>query len=294
MQNNQYAYSEIFYSMQGEGKYTGEPTAWLRFFLCNLQCNGLGQKNPLDPSSYILPYKDIDASKYNKLEELPVFQYGCDSSYSWSKKFAHLQNKKTPSEIGDLILSKLPNNTFNDNIHMCFTGGEPLLGHAQQGSIEILKYFDSIHEKIPSVTYETNGTQPLSENFITYWNNTDKELFFSLSPKLESVSGEKYDKAVKPHIIKQYHDTSKSGQLKFVCNGTDASWEEVEKTVDILRSNDIMYPVWIMPVGATLEGQKGEIEGHMADGEIAQKALQKGYRVSARVHVYLWGNTIGV
>ena len=28
-----YYYSEIFYSIQGEGHYTGVPTAWIRFFL---------------------------------------------------------------------------------------------------------------------------------------------------------------------------------------------------------------------------------------------------------------------
>ena len=35
MKNNVYAYSEIFDSIQGEGEYTGYPTAWLRFYLCN-------------------------------------------------------------------------------------------------------------------------------------------------------------------------------------------------------------------------------------------------------------------
>jgi len=45
-----YYYSEIFHSIQGEGHYTGVPTAWIRFFLCNLQCNGFGQINPTDPT----------------------------------------------------------------------------------------------------------------------------------------------------------------------------------------------------------------------------------------------------
>ena len=44
-----YYYSEIFYSIQGEGHYTGVPTAWIRFFLCNLQCNGFGQINQQIP-----------------------------------------------------------------------------------------------------------------------------------------------------------------------------------------------------------------------------------------------------
>ena len=51
-----YHYSEIFHSIQGEGHYTGVPTAWLRFFLCNLQCNGFGQVDPTDPSKTIEGY----------------------------------------------------------------------------------------------------------------------------------------------------------------------------------------------------------------------------------------------
>ena len=92
-----YHYSEIFYSVQGEGHYTGVPTAWLRFFLCNLQCNGFGQEDPTDESTYKLPYKDIDVSQYNTMEELPVFEYGGASSYSWAKS-AEDSNEKEPQK----------------------------------------------------------------------------------------------------------------------------------------------------------------------------------------------------
>ena len=57
-----YYYSEIFHSIQGEGEYTGVPTAWIRFFLCNLQCNGFGQKDPTDPSTYELPFENFDVA----------------------------------------------------------------------------------------------------------------------------------------------------------------------------------------------------------------------------------------
>ena len=46
-------YSETFYSAQGEGQYVGIPSLWMRFFLCNLQCNGFGQKDPTDPSTMV-------------------------------------------------------------------------------------------------------------------------------------------------------------------------------------------------------------------------------------------------
>ena len=109
MHNNEYAYSEIFDSIQGEGEYTGYPTAWLRFYLCNLQCNGFSQDDPTDPSTYKLPYKDFDIIEVKKLEELPVWEYGCDSSYSWSKKFKHLQHRQTSREIADAIRKEFTN-----------------------------------------------------------------------------------------------------------------------------------------------------------------------------------------
>ena len=85
-----YYYSEIFHSIQGEGHYTGVPTAWIRFFLCNLQCNGFGQIDPTNPDTYDLPFEKFDTSTVKRVEDLPVWDKGCDSSYTWSKKFKHL------------------------------------------------------------------------------------------------------------------------------------------------------------------------------------------------------------
>lgn len=297
MANKEYAYSEIFYSMQGEGKYTGEPTAWLRFFLCNLQCDGFGQKNPTKPETYELPYQDIDPARYNRIEDLPVFERGCDSSYSWSKKFRHLQHKYTADVIAEKILDVIPNRSFDNNIHMCFTGGEPLMRHAQLASVEIMQHFDVIGQLIPSVTFETNGTQPLTESFFDYWSRqqveNNRELFFSVSPKLWSVAGEKGDKAIKPEIVASYNKLSNSGQLKFVINGTDESWKELEEVVKMFRDAGVDWPVWIMPLGGTVEGQQGEVDGHIPAHVIADEALNRGYRVAARVHAYIWKNIIG-
>ena len=98
-----YYYSEIFDSIQGEGLYTGQWTLWIRFFLCNLQCNGFGQIDPTKPESYDLPFQDFDVSSVDKVEDLPVWEKGCDSSYTWSKKFKHLMGQKTARELVDQI-----------------------------------------------------------------------------------------------------------------------------------------------------------------------------------------------
>lgn len=297
MDDKEYAYSEIFYSMQGEGHYTGEPTAWLRFFLCNLQCDGFGQKDPTNPDTYKLPYKEIDVDQYDSIEKLPVFEYGCDSSYSWSKKFKHLQNKATGAVIAERILDAIPNRTFDNNIHMCFTGGEPLMPHAQHAIVAIMNHFQKIGQECKSVTIESNGTQRIRLEFWEYFKNVNQvtpELFMSFSPKLYTVSGEKRERAIKVDYLKEWNDHFENGQIKFVANGTKECWDEIDEVLALFKEAGINnYPVWIMPLGGTLEGQEGKIEGHIPASEIADEALRRGYRVSARVHTYIWGNAIG-
>ena len=291
-----YRYSEIFHSIQGEGTYTGIPTAWLRFFNCNLQCDGFGQKDPKDSSTYVLPYKDFDVSKIETFEELPVWETGCDSSYSWSKKYRHLAPQGTVDEIASAVIAEITNR-YNPHgkfgkMHMCFTGGEPLLKHAQECSSLVLKEWIE-RRNIPwKITYETNGTQALTDEFAkTYYeyvNVWGGEIFFSCSPKLESVSGEKASKAIDPYVVAQYNDIFRTGQLKFVINGTKDSWDEMEGVITKFKAHGIEWPVWVMPVGATVEGQE------LVAGDVAKEAYLRGYNVCARVHTYLWGNKIGV
>jgi len=295
----EHLYSEIFHSIQGEGFYTGFPTLWLRLWACNLQCSGFGQKCPTDPSTYKLPYKDIDPSKFNRLEDLPVFEFGCDSSYSWSRKFKHLQHKGTSKEIYNKLIECMMKDSPNhhglvkDN-HLCFTGGEPMLKHNQEAIIDVMRQFMEERNVPPSITIETNGTQDLAfeEGFVTmiddYVDNCGGELFWSVSPKLHTVSGEKSEKAIKPEFVENYYDLSKNGQLKFVATNTKECWEEIEHVIGSFRRHGINFPVWIMPVSATKEGQEA------VAGEIATQALKRGYKVSARVHCYLWGNVVGV
>ena len=164
-------YSEIFRSIQGEGVYTGVPTVWLRLFGCNLECNGFGQKDPTDPSTYILPYKEIDLEDITLPEELPVFEYGCDSSYSWSKRFKKIQRTGTPQEVAQELYQWMHDN----KTHVAFTGGEPLMKAGQKNIIKVLDELNKLfmEDQIPlhgvprklkpltNVTFETNTTKPI-------------------------------------------------------------------------------------------------------------------------------------
>lgn len=148
-----------------------------------------------------------------------------------------------------------------------------------------------------SVTFETNGTQELTDQFKTFFGNRglfSRELFFSVSPKLWTVSGEKAKKAIKPDIVKEYYEFALRvnqrdpiGQLKFVVGSKKEQWEEMESVVDQFRQAGVHWPVWVMPLGARVEEQEASA------GDIAVMALERGYNVSARVHTYLFGNAIG-
>jgi 7-carboxy-7-deazaguanine synthase len=303
-------YSEIFKSIQGEGHYTGVPTVWLRMFGCNLECNGFGQDDPTNPDSYVLPFKDFDLINVKTVEELPVWKYGCDSSYSWSKKFAKIQKRGTPEEVAKELFDKM----YDSKTHIAFTGGEPMMKAAQKNIVKIIGEIKELYKShnewgfygpkydnaITNITFETNGTRPIADvmkNLIVGDSATQEtEYFFSVSPKMFHTSGEK--DAVCPEIVKGYQDAcgmfdqyqgSKDpmGQLKFVCNGSKETWNEIEESIIKFRDAGVMYPIWIMPVGATEESQD-EIAK-----EITIETMERGYNVAARVHCYIFGNQIG-
>jgi len=297
MADKKYIYSEIFHSIQGEGHYTGVPTAWIRFFLCNLQCDGFGQKFPTKPETYELPYNDFDAHSVDRVEDLPVWDKGCDSSYTWSKKFKHLMGQATGAELAEKLVNIMKNEHNPDGLfmhplskqhnHLCITGGEPLMRHAQNAFIDI---YNNLGDNIPSsITWETNGTQKLSDDYknLIQSDSFKPEAFFSVSPKLWTVAGEKREKAIKPEIVREYYDLSKTGQLKFVVGQTKEEWQDLDEVVTMFRDAGVHYPIWIMPTGAREEEQSATA------GDVAKMAFERGYNVAGRMHVYLFGNAIG-
>ena len=282
MNDQKYYYSEIFYSIQGEGHYTGVPSAWIRFFMCNLQCNGFGQRNPTNPQTYELPFLDFDVSTVQKVEDLPVWNKGCDSSYTWAKKYKHLMGYETSKDLAQKIIDVLKNKhnpkglfkhpLSGQELHLCITGGEPLLKANQRAAIGIYGELQSRDNTPRHITFESNGTQKLQEDFVN-WGHKIKEqteIFFSVSPKLYTVSGETPDKSIKPEIVGSYRQISPFGQLKFVLGAQQEQWDEMEEVIKKFRQEGVEWPIWIMPVGAREEEQRN------VAGEIATKAFRRG------------------
>ena len=289
-------YSETFYSAQGEGQYTGIPSLWMRFFLCNLQCDGFGQTDPTDPSTYELPYEKLDLADITDVMQLPVFDKGCDSSYTWSKRYKHLMTDRTVTEAVDELTALLPHGKFKHPdtqqwVHMVFTGGEPMLKNTQPGMISVLEEFRSRDNLPRNITVETNGTKPITpelEKYLIDFRFEDQgEWMWSISPKLWSTAGEKHKKAIQPDVVSRYAFLSDKGQLKYVVNGSEESWREVEENTQLFRDAGCDFPVWIMGIGGTFEGLT-ETEASIAD-----EAIQRGYNYTTRAHVHIYGNAIG-
>jgi organic radical activating enzyme len=326
----EYLYSEIFNSIQGEGHYTGVPTAWIRFFLCNLQCNGFGQDNPTDPDSWDLPYEKIDLKDVTRVEDLPVFEKGCDSSYTWAKKYKHLMSKGTPEELADRIVNILKTDSNPDGLfrhpvsgqtsHLCFTGGEPLTPNTQDCIVNILnhlkvmpgysieweqKKFTKAGNLPAGITFETNGTKALKDEIYNYFANRGTfngiDLFFSVSPKLWTVAGEDPKRAIKPDVVAQYWELSNriarntGSDPNFIPQGqlkfvVGPHKEQWEEMEDVISQFRSAGVKW--PVWIMPTGARVE-EQEMVAGDVAKMAFERGYNVSARVHTYLFGNAIG-
>ena len=287
-------YSEVFYSVQGEGRFVGVPSVFLRVFGCNFECAGFGQERGKLIATDQMPYfTDPKADKnhpeaYKSIEELPVTPIGCDSSASWAMKYKHLQLTETIEQVQQRIIDLLPNGKYDEreDIHLVITGGEPLLGW-QRVWPELLELGRSIGLK--NITFETNGTQNLQEQFIEYLNGDGKDIHvtWSSSPKL-SLSGEKNEDALKPDVLVDMNKVTNSHLYnKFVVRDIN-DFEEVDTFVNAYKEAGVkLDAVYCMPEGATLEQQTLTAKG------VAEACMETGYKFSPRLHIDLFGNAWG-
>jgi hypothetical protein len=159
----------------------------------------------------------------------------------------------------------------------------------QNAIADIMEEFERRSNLPYYVTIETNGTQEVRDKFTMCFEryaDISGELFWSVSPKLY-LSGESLDDALKPEVVSDYFSISDSGQLKYVADGTDKAWDQVTFFTEQYRKKGINWPVWIMPVGADIEGQ------NKVAAKVTEGAVERGYNVAARVHTYIFGNVVG-
>lgn len=152
---------EIFYTLEGEGEYVGQPSVFLRFFGCNLTCKA---------------FSSADAP------------FGCDSFVSWSKK-----NKLTFCETLDLLEAQGHIDRFKQGAILKITGGEPMIRQDQ-----LLKFMSALVDYmgfLPHIDIETNATIVPRDEWFSNFAAT-----FTTSPKLAN-NGDPEEKRYNPEAL---------------------------------------------------------------------------------------------
>ena len=172
------AVSEVFYSIQGEGKTVGIPSVFVRLGGCNLMCGGMGTQ--------------FDGELHNGAE------FRCDTVEVWMKATSKGLHEILPQDCVKAI---------RNGAHVILTGGEPTM--QQAGLYEFISYIKTTINQNAYFEVETNGTimpnQFLLEQ-IDLWN---------CSPKLRN-SGMDNAMTYKPDVIKELN--KKNTIFKFVVN----------------------------------------------------------------------------
>jgi organic radical activating enzyme len=276
--------AELFYSIQGEGRYMGVPSVFLRTFGCNFKCAGFGM--PRGKLSQEVEAIANRIGEFEKYEDLPLVTTGCDSYASWDPRFKDLSPMLTTDAIAHRIAEIIPHNEWRDE-HLVITGGEPLLGW-QRAYPDLLSHPKMVGLK--EITFETNGTQKLSPEFYNYlkdWRNDgpiEREITFSVSAKLP-CSGEKWEDAIKPEIVEEYEQVG-TAYLKFVI-ATEQDFEDAQRAVEEYRAAGFEGHVYLMPVGGV------ESVYALNNRRVADLAMKAGLRYSDRLQVPLFKNEWG-
>jgi len=197
----------------------------------------------------------------------------CDTPYTWD--FTGLngtaykrEEQETFMSVEDIYqtIKKL------DVERVVFSGGEPMMQKR-----ELIPIFELLAHEGIQIEIETNGTIiPEAElfPFITQIN---------CSPKLNN-SGLLLKKRRKIEVLKAMMASGTPVAFKFVCQSKVCldEVEEIQLEAGIPDRN-----IWIMPEGRSTD----ELNKHME--VIADDAIARGWNITPRTHVAIWGATRG-
>ena len=277
---NKIKVSELFYSIQGEGRFMGVPSVFLRTYGCNFTCQGFGMpRGELSTEADKVAERAIEFTEY---KSLPLVSTGCDSYASWHPAFKDLSPMIEVEGLAKAIVETLPFGEWRDE-HLVITGGEPLLGW-QKAYPDLLE--TGLMKDCKNITFETNGTMRLTEKFKEYlaMRSGHTEFTFSVSAKLPAA-GEPWKDAIKPKVVFDYENYGYV-YLKFVV-ATEEDIEDALKAAQEYRDAGLQGPVYLMPVGGV------ESVYALNNKTVALAAMKHGLRYSDRLQVPLFKNEWG-
>ena len=260
--------NEMFCSIQGEGKFAGIPSFFVRTVGCNLRC---------------------------------VFSNSiCDTAYTSFKP-----EKPLYDNWDDLMndFQKMIDN--NPTVHhLVISGGEPLIQYNDLK--EFISRVQS--KKSYIITIETNGTLPAIESWsdsdfshwIDLWSVSPK-LSTSVDHQCKFLTEAQRDNHNKTRInydnLASYITDSEDGvsdyQLKFVYSGDDSVVEIKEILTNLSNRynfsiDELNNHVMLMPEGTTND----QLE--KISQECVTVCIREGWRFCDRLHIRIYGNKRGV
>lgn len=210
-----------------------------------------------------------------RLGGCPLSCVWCDTKYTWDwSQFDSTEELMTleVSQIADGL--KVLGFDYRTPL-LVITGGEPMV--QQLGITELLNELERIHRFPRRIEIETAGVRPPRVELLEY-----KNLFFNVSPKLEN-SGNTFAARYKPDVLKMFIDSDRA-IFKFVVNNGDFT--------EILAMQASCHipdeKIWIQPEGIADEALSEKLR------EIAPLAIERGWNISTRLQIYIWGNRRGV
>lgn len=248
--------TEQFFSIQGEGKYAGTPSYFLRTGGCNLSCPGFGAKYEVDGKT----------------------KQGCDTYFAVDGAFAK-QWQKVEESASLVHQLQQEFETIGYLPDVVITGGEPLMHHADSVFYGVITW---LVEKGVRVTFETNGT--IEINFEAY--PAYRDCVFALSLKLAN-SGEPREKRIKPQALKNIQANTKESFLKFTIDEAlvdTTAFDEIDEIRAMLPELDI----YCMPVGESRDTIWRN------DKAVFEFCMKHNFHYSDRLHIRVFDTTQGV
>lgn len=189
----------------------------------------------------------------------------CDTPYTWDRERFDLAAERTRRSIADLAAWA----AARPEPLVVLTGGEPLM---QQLALVPLVY--ALVGLGKRVEIETNGT------YLPKPELTGLGVHFNVSVKLGNA-GMPVSRTIRPDALAAYVDAPYRAFKFVICDPSDL------EEVDAMVARFGLTEVWVMPEGTT---PRAVVNGMRA---LVPVVVERGYRISPRLHVLMWGDERG-
>lgn len=197
----------------------------------------------------------------------------CDTPYTWDWKgvadtgVAHDPRRELVAMAWRDVLARL---LAFDVPLVVVSGGEPL-----NQQTRLLPLLRALRGAGRSVEIETNGTVAPRPEL------ADLGVRFNVSPKL-AHSGDPAERRLVPEALRALADVPGT-VFKFVCRDS----QDLDEVASVERRFGTR-PVWIMPEGRTA----ATVGRHLA--ALGDEVVARGWNLTTRLHVVVWGDKRGV